>query len=571
MSKRANVNGQQRREDFEADEGDDEDTGTQGSAGTFQRASEGEMAKRKIISVSRKPIIGGALIGSKPEAVSSKKPTNIDDVFPPSIPTLPAASSNPFASIKLVKEDNAKVNTSSDTNQSNISNIFTSTIKPITAIEPTKPSQLVSSNVFSINSTTITNNNNVGIMSNDQQKKSNSIDSKSILSNNNSNNSNDNNNESEYKKKIKKLNQSILSWMEKQIVDHPISVWKDGIKDYIKYCLNLGETYPNEAGSDFSNLAANVASESDSVPTTKNIAPVSVPAASISLPTTKINQISSGTNGAKSDFGFPVQLTQSVVATTPKEVVAPKDILATQTNTSTLIPPIKSNIFNLSSDSASNPITNSTATLGSTSTSNIFGSSANIFGTNGSSANIFGTNSSNIFNVNTTSANLFASNSNSINTGAGDGDGDGDGEEIPILEPEKVLKNSDDTDEILVESSCKLLKFNKETKEWLDLGKGVFRVTLNPTDKKRRILIRNTIGKVILNISFYKGMKFQISKNQKSGIGSIQFSGYVLLNEIKKSQSDPDEFGFQMFSVKVKDADLSKSVEVLEESVQKLG
>ena len=125
MSKRANVNGQQRREEFEADEGGDDDCVTQGSAGTFQRASDGEMAKRKIISVSRKPIVGGTAIGSKPELVSSKKIIDMSDVFPSSTPatTASAGSSNPFASIKLVKEDNTKVNTNGNTNTSNFSNI----------------------------------------------------------------------------------------------------------------------------------------------------------------------------------------------------------------------------------------------------------------------------------------------------------------------------------------------------------------------------------------------------------------------------------------------------------------
>lgn len=36
--------------------------------------------------------------------------------------------------------------------------------------------------------------------------------------------------ESEYKKKMRKLNTSILSWMDRQIIDHPLSIWKDGMK-----------------------------------------------------------------------------------------------------------------------------------------------------------------------------------------------------------------------------------------------------------------------------------------------------------------------------------------------------
>lgn len=36
--------------------------------------------------------------------------------------------------------------------------------------------------------------------------------------------------DSDYKSKMKKLNGSILSWMDRQIIEHPLSIWKDGLK-----------------------------------------------------------------------------------------------------------------------------------------------------------------------------------------------------------------------------------------------------------------------------------------------------------------------------------------------------
>lgn len=36
--------------------------------------------------------------------------------------------------------------------------------------------------------------------------------------------------ESDYKSKMKKLNTSMLKWMDYQIVEHPLSIWKDGLK-----------------------------------------------------------------------------------------------------------------------------------------------------------------------------------------------------------------------------------------------------------------------------------------------------------------------------------------------------
>ncbi len=45
-----------------------------------------------------------------------------------------------------------------------------------------------------------------------------------------SNNSNSEGPESEYKKKVKKLNQAFLSWAERQIKENAVAVWKDGVK-----------------------------------------------------------------------------------------------------------------------------------------------------------------------------------------------------------------------------------------------------------------------------------------------------------------------------------------------------
>lgn len=52
-------------------------------------------------------------------------------------------------------------------------------------------------------------------------------------------------------------------------------------------------------------------------------------------------------------------------------------------------------------------------------------------------------------------------------------EGGGGDEGEPILAPEKVLRNEADKDVILVDVNCKLFVYNKEEKEWRDLGKGI--------------------------------------------------------------------------------------------------
>lgn len=109
--------------------------------------------------------------------------------------------------------------------------------------------------------------------------------------------------------------------------------------------------------------------------------------------------------------------------------------------------------------------------------------------------------------------------------GEEDGEGGGDDEGEPILEPEKVLRNSNDTDEILHEVPCKLYGYSAADKEWKDTGKGTFRITLDPKTQKQRMLVRNQIGRINFNASFFKGMK--VEQVQKK----IKFAAFVTVED----------------------------------------
>lgn len=123
-------------------------------------------------------------------------------------------------------------------------------------------------------------------------------------------------------------------------------------------------------------------------------------------------------------------------------------------------------------------------------------------------------------------------------------EGEGEGEEVQQLEPIEILKNENDTDQILLEVSTKLFRFDKNSNEWKDIGKGTLRVTCDPSQpsSKKRILIRNNLGKISLNTNIWKGMSIK-----QSGKNGIQF--YV-----------PDESKtIQLFLIKVKPEELQKT------------
>jgi hypothetical protein len=140
-----------------------------------------------------------------------------------------------------------------------------------------------------------------------------------------------------------------------------------------------------------------------------------------------------------------------------------------------------------------------------------------------------------------------------------DDDGGDDGEEgEPILEPEKILKNENDTDEILVEVPAKLFGFSKTDAEWKDLGKGSFRLTKDPATDKKRLLVRNTLGKITLNAAFYKTMKIEQVK------GGLKFLAVVA------QANDPSKTELKSFMIKFKEADISLVKGMMEDIISKL-
>lgn len=121
------------------------------------------------------------------------------------------------------------------------------------------------------------------------------------------------------------------------------------------------------------------------------------------------------------------------------------------------------------------------------------------------------------------------------------------GEEFSKMAPSTVLKNAEDKDEVLHEVKSKLTRFDPEQTDsndkWRDLGKGerivsdtqcndshnVFltpwcflvrpvclRVTRAADTGKERVVMRNDLGKVVLNFYFTKGMKFTENKPRNS-------------------------------------------------------
>lgn len=142
-------------------------------------------------------------------------------------------------------------------------------------------------------------------------------------------------------------------------------------------------------------------------------------------------------------------------------------------------------------------------------------------------------------------------------TASGTTEDDEDGGE-PILEPEKVYKNENDSDEVLHEVPCKLFRLDLENgSEWKDIGKGTFRVTKAADSNKQRMLIRNPIGKITFNASFYPNMKLEKTKT------GVRFSAFV--------ESTNNKSVLNNFLVKLKATDVDSTISRMEASIQSVG
>lgn len=194
--KRANSNGQQRREDFE-NEDDDNGDANQGM-GEFQRASEENLTGRKIFKANR--------IAKEP-LESSQPVSNAMNPFA-SFSTKPVAStaslSNPFSAAF-----GTKINPPAVSSNTGITAFQTSNNKEFTA-------------------TPVSLTTNIR----DLKSSSSSVDTSA-----------------NYEVKMEKLNKSFLSWMEQQIIDHPISIWKDGVGDYINYSESIRKKFKPKSNS----------------------------------------------------------------------------------------------------------------------------------------------------------------------------------------------------------------------------------------------------------------------------------------------------------------------------------
>ena len=94
-----------------------------------------------------------------------------------------------------------------------------------------------------------------------------------------------------------------------------------------------------------------------------------------------------------------------------------------------------------------------------------------------------------------------------------------------------IGKEENEDEKILYEVRARLIKLVEGN--WNKLGVGVLRLYSNKKTQKKRMVLRNEVGKVMFNVAIGKGMQFKKS-SQKTKKGEVWHVGFMAVEDAKE-------------------------------------
>lgn len=119
-------------------------------------------------------------------------------------------------------------------------------------------------------------------------------------------------------------------------------------------------------------------------------------------------------------------------------------------------------------------------------------------------------------------------------------------------DPAEIIPETNDKEDVTYETRAKYLKMGPD-KKWKSYCTGNLRLYKNKTSNTSRLVLRNEIGKVQLNIGIYKGMQFTKNLKPKKNLG---FVGFVAIAD--------EKVGMEKFNLLVKLEEVDKLLNSLE-------
>ncbi|KAK8307253.1 hypothetical protein V6Z11_D03G180800 [Gossypium hirsutum] len=312
---------------------------------------------------------------------------------------------------------------------------------------------------------------------------------------------------------VKALNIQFASWVQSQLKNHPDELWQDGVSDYLSHASHIMDKFSdvvnwlkaNAANGDSLSAAESHKNESKNVPETKNtenkffqgkigFTPTSTTTSLIPgsttlsfSPGTTTMSFSPGTTAGM--FSLNTTTTRSTPADMTKK-----------------FPPLAGSNSSFSFGLSTANFTSSSTTNSFTS-SNMTSSFASPWSTgafsNSQSPFLFGTQSS-----------------VSVDNNAAD-DAD-DENELPRPSSPSVKKSEEKGIVVVHEVKCKLYVKSTDPEDkdsWKDKGTGQLSIkckegiSKGSKDSKPTIVVRNEVGKLLLNALLYPGIKTSAQKN----------------------------------------------------------
>ncbi|XP_050907180.1 uncharacterized protein LOC127120701 isoform X2 [Lathyrus oleraceus] len=286
---------------------------------------------------------------------------------------------------------------------------------------------------------------------------------------------------------VRALNTQFASWVQTQLKNHPDEIWEDGVRDYLDHATGIMEKFSDVVNWLKTNASNNQQQQQQQQP------PSLIPLNGVGLKANATKaEISTSGAGAGASFAGATKAEISTSGAGAGASFAGKMFLPEVTNK-------ENKIFGEKTES---PPVNTTTSFGSSWSPGVFSNNQNIFA--------FGNQSSAPSNSNPSNSNHNASD-----------DVDAENDEEQPSSPS--VKKSEETGVAVVhEVKCKLyVKSSDPTDKdvWKDRGMGHLSIKCKEgvakatKESKPTIIVRNEVGKILLNALLYPGIKTSAQKN----------------------------------------------------------
>ncbi|XWS61836.1 hypothetical protein CRYUN_Cryun07bG0159500 [Craigia yunnanensis] len=327
---------------------------------------------------------------------------------------------------------------------------------------------------------------------------------------------------------VKALNTQFASWVQSQLKNHPDELWQDGVQDYLTHASNIMEKFSdvvnwlkaNAVNGDSLSAAGSHKNESKVVPETKNTE-------------TKFFQGKTGFTPISTTTGFsPGTTTPSFSPSTTSTALGTTSTSPTPADMTKKFSPMgtTTSFTSASSTTSFTPagMTTSFTTAGSNSSFTFGGTTSNFtpagtttsFTSSGMTTSFATPWSSGVFSNSQTPVLFGTQSSGAVNNNASK-DAD-DENELPQPSSPSVKKSEEKGIVVVHEVKCKLYVKSTDPADkdsWKDKGTGQLSIkckegiSKGSKDSKPTIVVRNDVGKVLLNALLYPGIKTNAQKN----------------------------------------------------------